>query len=135
MARGLRTGLRGRVVSCHVREMLRRRPPIGMPCETSELTAAAAADEGEAPFADAPGPAATGGPASITSWIFRIHVDAIDELPATYECDLTGCRTRFISIVDTSRARDAEPPPPPLRARTRTRTRTEREAGGGGRSR
>ena len=64
----------------HVREMLRSRPPIGMPCDTSEDMADVV--EGEVPLAPALS-AANGGLASIASWILRIHIDAIDALPAT----------------------------------------------------
>lgn len=65
----------------HVRDMLRRRPPIGIALVRPLANVAAADAAEEAPFVcvDAIG---GGGLASINSFTFRIQVDAIDPLPA-----------------------------------------------------
>ena len=83
---------------CHVRDILRRRPPIGIaPTKPLANVAAAEVEDDEVPLAAVALVVGAGGFVSMTSWIFRIQVEAMEALPATQQWVFVGCirkRTR-----------------------------------------
>ncbi len=100
----------------HVRDILRRRPPIGIAFANPLANVVAAeVEDDDVPLAWLAPVAGAGGFVSMTSWIFRIQVEAIEALPATQQWVFVGYNSKraLISTPSTGRMNPARSTPEP----------------------